>query len=188
MCTVFIIYVALVALSAVTLIYYYSPRFGQRNPLVYITVTGSIGSLSVMGCKALGVAIKQTLRGDNQLTNWLTWFIIITVACCIAVQMNYLNKALDVFETSIVTTILYVIFTSCVILASTILFNEWAVLTATDIIGNLCGFVTVIVGMVLLQAFKDVSVPAVSMFRTRRVDLSTRDTAPLMSVAGDTDD
>ena len=175
-----------VSLSAIVLIYYYGPRYGQRNPLIFITITGSIGSLSVMGCKALGVAIKQSLNGDNQLTNRLTWFIIICVASCIAVQMNYLNKALDVFDTSVVTTILYVIFTSCVILASTILFNEWAVLTVTDVIGNFCGFITVICGIFLIQAFKDINVSVVNVFKTRRVDLSGRDNTPLMSVSIDT--
>ena len=69
----FVIYAFVVVVTVVVLISYLEPRYGQKNPLVYVTVTGAIGSLTVMACKGLGVVIKQTLQGDNQLTNWLSW-------------------------------------------------------------------------------------------------------------------
>ena len=52
---------------------------------------------------------------------------------CILIQMNYLNKALDIFNTSLVTPIYYVMFTTLTIIASAILFKEWNVLT-----GDVC--------------------------------------------------
>ena len=97
-----------------------------------MTVTGAIGSLTVMACKGLGVALKQTMGGDSQVTNWLSWLLLVIVGICIAIQMIYLNKALDVFNTSIVTPILYVVFTSCVILASAILFKVLYEFPATE--------------------------------------------------------
>lgn len=39
--------------------------------------------------------------------------------------MNYLNKALDSFNTGIVTPVYYVMFTTMVLIASAILFKEW---------------------------------------------------------------
>lgn len=45
------------------------------------------------------------------------------VAVCVVVQMNYLNKALDLFNTAMVSPIYYVMFTVCTILASVILFQ-----------------------------------------------------------------
>lgn len=164
----FIIYAFVVVMTVVVLIFYLEPRYGQKNPLVYVTVTGAIGSLTVMACKGLGVVIKQTLQGDNQLTNWLSWFLLISVAFCISVQMIYLNKALDVFNTSVVTPILYVVFTSCVILASAILFKEWGGLPADDIAGVLCGFFTVVSGIFLLQAFKDMNISLSSLPRAKK--------------------
>ena len=44
------------------------------------------------------------------------------------------------------------------ITASGILFKEWNILTAKDIVGALCGFVIIISGVFLLHAFKDVTV------------------------------
>ena len=43
--------------------------------------------------KALGIAIKLTWRGSNQLHKRETYLLTVTVALCIATQMNYLNKA-----------------------------------------------------------------------------------------------
>lgn len=112
-----------------------------------------------MGCKGLGLALKQTISGQsNEATNWLTWVLLFTVITCIVVQMNYLNKALDVFNTSIVTPIYYVFFTTLVIVASAILFKEWQHLGADDILGNICGFLVVIIAIFLLNAFRDMDV------------------------------
>lgn len=74
--------------------------------------------------------------------------------------MNYLNKALDIFNTSIVTPIYYVMFTTLTIIASAILFQEWKVLEdpAKDLMGALFGFATIVIGVFLLHAFKDYTV------------------------------
>ena len=45
------------------------------------------------------------------------------VAGCVVTQMNYLNKALDLFNTAIVSPIYYVMFTTLTITASAILFQ-----------------------------------------------------------------
>ena len=110
-----------------------------------------------MGCKGLSIAIKLTFSGESQLQNPLAWFFAIAVAVCIAIQMNYLNKSLDIFNTSLVTPIYYVMFTTLTITASGILFKEWEQLTTTDVLGALCGFATIVCGVFLLHVFKDIT-------------------------------
>ncbi len=151
--------VAAISLS-VYLIYVIAPQYGQTNILVYIAICSLIGSLSVMACKGLSIAIKLTFSNKSQLSNPLAWFFLISVATCIAIQMNYLNKALDIFNTSIVTPIYYVMFTTLTIIASAILFQEWRTLSnpAKDLVGTLCGFLTIIFGVFLLHAFKDLNI------------------------------
>jgi len=87
-CAAFIAYMILVAISAVWLIFYASRRWGNTNPLIYVTITGTIGSLTVMSCKGLGVGIKQTLTGTSQLTNPALWIILVIVVTCITVQVR----------------------------------------------------------------------------------------------------
>jgi uncharacterized membrane protein SirB2 len=89
---------------------------------VYVTICSTLGSFTVMGCKGIGVAIRQTIHGDNQFTDWMTYVFLAVVFICILVQMNFLNRALDIYNTAVVTPIYYVFFTTCVIVASIVLY------------------------------------------------------------------
>lgn len=57
-----------------------------------------------------------------------------------------------------VTPIYYVFFTTFVILASSILYKEWSCLGASDVIGNVIGFLTTIIGIFQMQLFRDVDI------------------------------
>ena len=142
--------------AASFLIFYVAPKRGTKNVLVYVCICSVTGSLTVMGCKGLGIAIKQTLNGDSQITNAIVWLLLIGVVLCITVQMNYLNKALDIFNTSMVTPIYYVMFTTFTIIASAILYKEWSEFNSKDALGSLCGFAVIITGVFLLHAFRDI--------------------------------
>jgi len=84
--------------------------------------------------------------------------------------MIYLNRALDVFNTAVVTPLLYVIFTGCVILASAVLFREWSSLSGEDIVGNLCGLLVIVAGIFLLQAFRELNISTKNLPRARKDD------------------
>ncbi|RQM08206.1 hypothetical protein DH86_00000641 [Scytalidium sp. 3C] len=59
-----------------------------------------VGSISVMSIKAFGIAVKLTLAGHNQFTHPSTYVFVIVTGVCILTQMNYFNKALSQFPTS----------------------------------------------------------------------------------------
>lgn len=98
--------------------------------------------------QALGIALKLTFTGQNQFTTPEAYFCILVRLCVsmlmqapaictlfhpvasaqvvgvsVVTQMNYLNKALDLFNTAIVSPIYYVMFTTCTITASSVLFQ-----------------------------------------------------------------
>jgi len=83
-------------------------------------------------------------------------------------QMIYLNRALDVYNTAIVTPLLYVVFTGCVVTASAILFKEWGSLDAKDVVGNLCGLLIIVAGIFLIQAFRDLDISWRNLPRARK--------------------
>lgn len=155
----FVSYVLLVILIFLAVSFYFGPLYGHRNVCVYILLCSSVGSLSVMGSKVLGLSIRQALNGSaHEINNSLTWFCFLAVNICICVQMNYLNKSLDLFSTGIVTPVYYVLFTTLVIVASAILFKEWKHMSVEDVLGSVCGFSTVVVAIVLLNGLRDVEV------------------------------
>lgn len=45
-----------------------------------------------MSVKAIGIALKLTLSGMNQLIYPQTWVFTVVVVACVLTQMNYLNK------------------------------------------------------------------------------------------------
>jgi len=97
----FMLYCTFVLVFCVYMIYVVAPKHGQTQPLVYISICSLAGSVSVMAVKGFGVAVKLTFAGNNQLWRAGTWIFAATVVGCIAVQMNYFNKALDVFPTTV---------------------------------------------------------------------------------------
>ncbi len=96
----FLLFCLAVVIFAVVMIYRVAPKYGKRNPFVYLSICSTVGSVSVMSVKAFGIAVKLTIAGKNQFTHPSTYVFIILTSVCILTQMNYFNKALSQFPTS----------------------------------------------------------------------------------------
>ncbi|KAJ3325295.1 hypothetical protein HDU76_013200 [Blyttiomyces sp. JEL0837] len=150
----FMIYMLAVITTSLYFIYSLAPVYGRKNLLVYITICSLVGSISVMACKGFGIALKLTFAGSNQLSRPSTYIFGITVAVCAITQMNFLNKALELFSTNIVTPVYYVFFTTATIAASVILFQGIYDATGTQLASVFCGFLTIFIGVYLLNSGK----------------------------------
>ncbi|KFO29246.1 Magnesium transporter NIPA2 [Fukomys damarensis] len=102
----FVVFATLVVIVSLILIFVMGPPHGQKNILVYITICSVIGTFSVSCVKGLGIAIKELLAGRAVLQHPQAWLLLL------GTQINYLNRALDIFTTSTVTRIYYVFFTT----------------------------------------------------------------------------
>nr|GMD78108.1 probable magnesium transporter NIPA6 [Ipomoea batatas] len=151
----FLLYIAAAIAIVLVLVLYCEPRYGQTNIMVYIGICSIIGSLTVMSIKAIGIAIKLTLDGSSQVAHLQTWVFVTVSVTCIIIQLNYLNKALDTFNTAVVSPIYYAMFTSLTIVASAIMFKDWSGQSASDIVSVLCGFLTVLSGTMVLHSTRD---------------------------------
>ncbi|KAM7258148.1 hypothetical protein ACFE04_013889 [Oxalis oulophora] len=151
----FLVYSFVIAIMVGVLIFRFVPSHGQTHMIVYIGICSLMGSLTVMCVKAVGIALKLSFEGMNQFKYFQTWFFIIVVILCCLMQINYLNKALDTFNTAVVSPVYYVAFTTFTIIASMIMFKDWGSQDASEIITELCGFVTILSGTFLLHKTKD---------------------------------
>nr|XP_018678436.1 PREDICTED: probable magnesium transporter NIPA2 isoform X1 [Musa acuminata subsp. malaccensis] len=155
----FIVYSCVVVILVLVLIIRFVPRYGQTHMIIYVGICSLMGSLTVMGVKALAIALKLTFSGMNQFVFAQTWFFTAVVVICCLLQLNYLNKALDSFNTAVISPVYYVMFTSLTIFASMIMFKviyeDWASQNASQIVTELCGFVTILSGTFLLHKTKD---------------------------------
>jgi large-conductance mechanosensitive channel len=133
------------------------PIHGTTQLLVPIGICSLVGSLSVMSVKTLGLALKMTFEGNNQMREIETWVMIGFVIFCVLTQMNYLNKALDTFNTAIVTPIYYVCFTTLTLTASSIMFKDYLGQGYAEVLSQTIGFVVIVSGVFILNVTKDIS-------------------------------
>ncbi|XP_058218395.1 probable magnesium transporter NIPA6 [Rhododendron vialii] len=168
----FLLYTASAVAVVLVLVLYCEPRFGQTNIMVYIGICSVIGSLTVMSIKAIGTAIKLTLEGSSQVASFQTWIFAMVAVTCIITQLNYLNKALDNFNTAVVSPIYYAMFTSLTILASAIMFKDWSGQSASNIVSALCGFITVLSGTMVLHSTREPDPPPVTDYSSLSPQIS----------------
>ncbi|XP_073357404.1 probable magnesium transporter NIPA2 isoform X3 [Aegilops tauschii subsp. strangulata] len=119
----FIVYSCVAVVGALFLIFWAVKRSGHRKMLVYIAICSLMGSLTVISVKAVAIALKLSFSESNQFIYVQTWFFIFVVIICCLVQLNYLNKALDSFNTAVVSPVYYVMFTILTILANMIMYK-----------------------------------------------------------------
>ncbi|XP_020585551.1 probable magnesium transporter NIPA1 [Phalaenopsis equestris] len=147
----FLVYSCLVVVFVAFLIIRLVPRYGQTHMIVYIGICSLMGSLTVMSVKTISIALKLTIQGMNQFIYYQTWIFTASVIACILTQLNYLNKALDTFNTAVISPVHYVMFSTFTILASMIMFKDWDSQNGTQIATELCGFITILSGTFLLH-------------------------------------
>lgn len=151
------------------MIYRVGPKYGKKNPLIYVSICSTVGAVSVMSVKAFGIALKLTMAGNNQFTHPSTYVFIILTTVCILTQMNYLNKALSQFPTSMfvypvhylplekllirnsVNPLYYVTFTTATLCASFILYGGFNTSDIVNTLSLLSGFLVIFAGVYLLN-------------------------------------
>lgn len=138
-----------VALS-LFLVFYCGPRWGKSNMLVYITICSLIGSLSVVFTQGIGGAIVHSFTVKNQFTNWFVYLVLILTLVTLAIEIIYLNKALNLFNTAVVTPTYYVIFTTLTIVSSIVFYRGFDA-SPINIITCVFGFLIICSGVALLQ-------------------------------------
>ncbi|KAF1986374.1 DUF803-domain-containing protein [Aulographum hederae CBS 113979] len=180
---VFLLYCFIVCVFAIVMIYRVAPVYGRRNPLIYISICSTVGSVSIMAVKAFGIALKLTINGSNQFTHPSTYAFAIVVVVCILTQMNYFNKALSQFSTNIVNPLYYVTFTTATLLASFILFRGFNTADAVNTISLLCGFLVIFTGVYLLNLSRE-DPEGIKLGRTAPASSIFDDAAPTDGIAG----
>ncbi|KAF9969915.1 hypothetical protein BGZ73_007539 [Actinomortierella ambigua] len=152
----FLAWMGIIIVTSLILVFKVAPKWGKENMMVDISICSLIGSLSVVATQGLGAAIVHNIStGEPQFTNWFTYFVIVFVVVTLLIEINYLNKALNLFNTAMVTPTYYVTFTSMTILTSAILSQGFDA-SPVAIITVILGFLVICAGILLLQTSKPV--------------------------------
>ncbi|KAJ8661478.1 hypothetical protein O0I10_002744 [Lichtheimia ornata] len=148
----FLVYSILVIITTVLMIWKAVPRWGKTKVMVYVSICSLVGSLSVMAIKAFGIAVRLTIEGNNQFKEPSTYVFGFMCVVFIITQVNYFNKALDTFSTSLVNPIYFVFFTTATIVASAIMYRGWHTNNPINTASLICGFIIIFAGVYLLDS------------------------------------
>ncbi|KAJ3109573.1 hypothetical protein HDU96_007176 [Phlyctochytrium bullatum] len=137
------------------LIFYAAPRWGERWPLIYISICSIMGSFVVVSMQGFGSAVVYTFSAGaaNQFKEWSMYPLLLFVILTGVAQINYLNKALNIFSTAIVTPIYYVFFTTATLACSAVLLRDFKFDSAINGVSAMVGFLVIVGGVALLFAY-----------------------------------
>ncbi|KAJ3127516.1 hypothetical protein HK100_009714 [Physocladia obscura] len=152
---VFMSYLVVNILGLGYLMLYAAPKWGEKSPLVYIGICSVLGSFVVVVLQVVGSAVVYSVENpsDSQLQDWTFYLLVGFVCCCGVTQINYLNKALNIFSTAIVTPIYFVCFTTATLICSAVLFRDFSFTSPVQLISALVGFLVIVGGVALLFAY-----------------------------------
>ncbi|RCH97362.1 hypothetical protein CU098_001218, partial [Rhizopus stolonifer] len=146
----FLVYAFIAVALSLFLVFYCGPRWGKTNMLVYISICSLIGSLSVVFTQGIGGAIVHSFAVANQFTNWFTYLVLILTLVTLAIEIIYLNKALNIFNTAVVTPTYYVLFTTLTIVSSIVFYRGFDA-SPVNVVTCVFGFFIICSGVALLQ-------------------------------------
>ncbi|KAJ8456467.1 hypothetical protein ONZ51_g12107 [Trametes cubensis] len=149
----FLAYGGVVLAAAAVLAFWVAPRWGKHSMMPYLGVCSLIGGLSVSCTQGLGASIVTSIRGENQFKNWFIYFLLVFVIATLLTEIYYLNIALAMFNTAMVTPTYYVTFTFCTLVTSVILYQGLKA-SASQIITIVLAFAVICTGIVILQMTK----------------------------------
>ncbi|XP_054611050.1 magnesium transporter NIPA2-like isoform X2 [Dunckerocampus dactyliophorus] len=140
-----------------------APGVARSNVLLYVAICSLLGAFTVSSVKGLAIAIRSVVHDVSVLSHPLTWILLLTLLVSIVMQVHYLNKSLDTFNTLLVYPVYYVLFTSVVLSTSVVLFREWNKMEAVDIVTTIGAFLVMVVGVAMLQLFRDLQVTVTTL-------------------------
>ncbi|KAG2039733.1 magnesium transporter NIPA-domain-containing protein [Suillus americanus] len=149
----FLGYICTLIVIALSIIFYFGPRYGKNNMLWYISVCSTIGGISVSVTTGLGSAIVTSIMGVNQFKNWFIYFLMAFVVITLLTEIYYLNIALALFNTAMVTPTYYVLFSFCSMVTTIVLFQGLSS-SVSQILTLVLAFLTICVGITILQMSK----------------------------------
>ncbi|KAG8884151.1 hypothetical protein FRB97_005134 [Tulasnella sp. 331] len=149
----FLVFASVLIIGSLVIIFYFAPKYGKKNMIWYIAVCSMIGGISVSCIQGLGAAIITTAQGNSQFKQWFTYFLIFFVTVTLLTEIYYLNVALALFNTAMVTPTYYVIFTACTLITSVVLYQGLKA-TVTSILTVVMGFFVICAGIIILQMSK----------------------------------
>ncbi|KAF3770165.1 DUF803-domain-containing protein, partial [Cryphonectria parasitica EP155] len=112
-----------VTCSLIVLLMWLSPKYGNRTILIDLGLVGLFGGYTALSTKGVASMLSSTLL--RAFTTPVTYVLIAILLGTAIMQIRYVNKALQRFDSTQVIPIQFVSFTLCVIIGSAVLYRDF---------------------------------------------------------------
>ncbi|POS84905.1 hypothetical protein EPUL_001126, partial [Erysiphe pulchra] len=119
--TEFKIYMA-VTLCLIGILAWASPKYGGKTILIDLGLVGLLGGYTALSTKGVSSMLSSTLW--RALTTPISYVLLLVLVGTAVLQVRYLNKALQRFDSTQVIPVQYLTFTLSVIVGSTVLYRD----------------------------------------------------------------
>lgn len=118
----FEIYMA-VSISLIVVLMWLSPKYGNRTILIDLGLVGLFGAYTALSTKGVSSMLSSTLW--RAFTTPVTYVLLAILLGTAVMQVRYVNKALQRFDSTQVIPIQFVMFTLSVIIGSAVLYRDF---------------------------------------------------------------
>ncbi|CAD6456920.1 29546641-b066-46d2-abd9-b8e29d684a55 [Sclerotinia trifoliorum] len=127
-----------------------SPRYGRKTILVDLGLVGLFGGYTALSTKGVSSMLSSTLW--RALTTPVTYFLVLVLVATAIMQVRYLNRALQRFDSTQVIPVQFVIFTLSVITGSAILYRDFEKVTSENAVKFIGGCLLTFFGVWLITS------------------------------------
>ncbi|KAI1777673.1 DUF803-domain-containing protein [Hypoxylon cercidicola] len=117
-----------VSIFLIIVLMWASPRYGNRTILIDLGLVGLFGGYTALTTKGVSSMLSSTLFGA--FATPVTYVLIVILLVTAVMQVRYVNKALQRFDSTQVIPIQFVLFTLSVIIGSAVLYRDFERSTA----------------------------------------------------------
>ncbi|KAL2128575.1 hypothetical protein VTI74DRAFT_9000 [Chaetomium olivicolor] len=139
-----------VSCALIALLMWLSPRYGNRTILIDLGLVGLFGGYTALATKGVSSMLSSTLLGA--FTTPVTYVLLFILLFTAIMQVRYVNKALQRFDSTQVIPIQFVLFTLCVIIGSAVLYRDFERTTSEQAIKFAGGCLFTFFGVFLITS------------------------------------
>ncbi|KAK7429541.1 hypothetical protein QQZ08_003920 [Neonectria magnoliae] len=130
-----------------------SPRYGKDTILIDLGLVGLFGGYTALATKGVSSMLSSTLW--RAFTTPVTYMLILILLLTAIMQIRYVNKALQRFDSTQVIPIQFVMFTLCVIIGSAVLYRDFERTTAEQATKFVGGCLLTFFGVFLITSGRE---------------------------------
>jgi drug/metabolite transporter (DMT)-like permease len=130
-----------------------SPKYGNRTILVDLGLVGLFGGYTALSTKGVASMLSSTLW--KAFTTPITYALVAVLIGTAVMQVRYVNKALQRFDSTQVIPVQFVLFTLSVIIGSAVLYRDFEKTTAERALKFVGGCLLTFFGVFLITSGRD---------------------------------